>query len=157
MRRVAWFALTTFLLACGAASDLEVIHAVPEHVITVDELAGRVQRSVFEPGLTLSGLRVVGVVVKRPQQCDPEKGPWTCPKGVDARFLLADPGGEPIAMEVLGEGDKLEEGKQYVFWGAAELAPDVPQRWVLRAKVLARVEAAAPPGTEENGTTGYVQ
>lgn len=154
MRRVAWFVLTTFLFACAATSDLEVIHAVPTHVLTVDELSARVQRSQFEPGLVLQGLRVVGVVVKRPLSCDPEKGPWTCPKGVDARFLLADPGGDPIAMEVLGEGDKLEEGKQYVFWGAAELAPDVPQRWVLRAKVLARVEAL-PPSEEQQEPSYY--
>jgi hypothetical protein len=141
MRRVACIVLAAFLFACGAANDLEVIQGVPAHVLTVDELSSRVQRSQYEAGTQLSGLRIVGVIVRRPAPCNPERGPWTCPKGVDARFLLADPGGEPIAMEVLGEGHKLEEGKRYVFWGAAELAPDVPQRWVLRARVLARVEA----------------
>jgi hypothetical protein len=141
MRRVACIVLAAFLFACGAANDLEVIQGVPAHVLTVDELSSRVQRSQYEAGTQLSGLRIVGTIVRRPAPCNPERGPWTCPKGVDARFLLADPGGEPIAMEVLGEGHKLEEGKRYVFWGAAELAPDVPQRWVLRARVLARVEA----------------
>ncbi len=141
MRRVACIVLAAFLFACGAANDLEVIQGVPAHVLTVDELSSRVQRSQYEAGTQLSGLRIVGTIVRRPAPCNPERGPWTCPKGVDARFLLADPGGETIAMEVLGEGHKLEEGKRYVFWGAAELAPDVPQRWVLRARVLARVEA----------------
>ncbi len=141
MRRVACIVLAAFLFACGAANDLEVIQGVPAHVLTVDELSSRVQRSQYEAGTQLSGLRIVGTIVRRPAPCNPERGPWTCPKGIDARFLLADPGGEPIAMEVLGEGHKLEEGKRYVFWGAAELAPDVPQRWVLRARVLARVEA----------------
>jgi hypothetical protein len=139
MRRVACLLSVWLAAACGGSSDLEVIHAVPEHVISVEELASRVQRSYYEP-TQLDGLRVVGIVVKRPRFCDPEKGAWTCPKGIDARFLFSDPGGEPVAVEVLGEGDKLEEGKRYVLWGAAEMAPDVPQRWVLRAKVLARVE-----------------
>jgi hypothetical protein len=131
--------------SCGG-SDLEVIHAVPAHVITVDELVYRVRRSYYEPTVTVDGLRVVGVIVRRPFACDPEKGPWTCPKGLDARFLFADDAGsEPVALEILGEGDKVEVGKRYVFWGSAEMANDVPQRWVLRARVLARVEGLGGP------------
>lgn len=141
MRRVARFLPFWLLVACGGSAELEVIHGVPEHVLSVDELAFRVQRSYYEPTLDLQGLRVVGVVVQRPRFCDPEKGAWTCPKGLEARFLFADPGGsESVAVEILGEGDKVEVGKRYVLWGGAEMAPDVPQRWVLRAKVLARVE-----------------
>ncbi len=142
MRRVASLLLAWAAAACGGSNELEIIHAVPEHVISVDELAFRVERSYYEPATQLEGLRVVGIVVRRPRFCDPEKGAWTCPKGVEARFLFADPGGQPVAVEILGEGDKLEEGKRYVLWGSAEMAPDVPQRWVLRAKVLARVDAA---------------
>jgi hypothetical protein len=137
-------------VGCNGGSEIEVIHAVPEFVLTVGEVSQRVQRAPYELGTELSNVRIVGVVVRAPEPCNPERGPWACPKGADALYWFADgapsteggwlePGGPVIAVEILGGADDVQPGRRYVLWGSAEMAPAVPQRWVFRAKVLAEV------------------
>lgn len=149
--------------SAGGASDIETVSRVPTYVLTVDDLVQRVRRSQADPLVQTQGIRVVGTLVKRGQGCDldaspqqqpiarastnppqaqqPKATPFEC-KAADAAFIFADPDGSGRGMAVLlSDADaSIVEGERYVLGGSVEVAPDIPQRWVLRGTVLARVK-----------------
>ncbi|NUP10949.1 MAG: hypothetical protein HOW73_33300 [Polyangiaceae bacterium] len=66
--------------------------------------------------------------------------PSDCSKGDAAHvFATSREGGQKIHV-VLNETAPLEVGATYVLSGTAEMAPNVPGRWLFRGQLLARVE-----------------
>ena len=133
-------------LACGGGvgGSLEVLTAVPAHVLTVEDLASRIRRAPYELGTRLGAVRVVGVLVGSPVACPP--GLLTCAAGDQARYRIADyPGGSEVAVEIVSaEAAEVTIGRRYVFYGSAESRPDSSRRWVLVAQVHAEVRQVAP-------------
>jgi len=125
----------------AARLDLEVIHRVPVHVLTVDDLIERVRRSPSELGVQTGGVRVVGVLSRRAMPCDPAY-PTSCAQGIEGkhRFRAShDPAAAQVSVVLSGLQFELVEGETYVLEGTVDVALDVPERWILRAEVLAAV------------------
>lgn len=142
MRFVFLLLLTTVMFACGSsAHEIETISRVPVWVLTVDDLSDRVRRSPQEVGVETAGQRVVGVLSQLPATCDshfPEK----CGMGAPSRYRFRgswDPTSREISVVVSNLEAPLEIGQTYVLYGTVNVAPEVPERWELRAVVLARV------------------
>lgn len=143
MRFVHLLLLSLAMLSCGgsATGEIETISRVPVWVLTVDDLSERVRRSPQEVGVETGGLRVVGVLGQLPSQCDP-RNPASCGLGATTRYRFRsswEPGAREISVVLSNLEAPLELGQTYVLYGTVNVAPDVPERWELRAVVLARV------------------
>lgn len=135
------------LLGCGASGpELETIRVVPPYVLTLGELVQRVRRAPDELGVRTQGVQVVGVLLKRGRPCDLGASPQLSGCSVSqAVSLFADvtEGQEQPRSRVavmITSDEPLEEGRRYVLDGSVEIAQELPDRWLLRAQVLARVE-----------------
>jgi hypothetical protein len=127
MRRwVDVFRLGVVLLAgCGGGPpEIEEIPRVPAYVLTPDDLRGRVGRLRSEIGVATEGVLVHGRFTRVCGESEP-----SCV----AEFTL---GGKPIPVVVV---EPVQEGRHYVLRGAVVAEAKVPDRWVLRANVLAVV------------------
>ncbi len=136
-------ALALMLSACGTSSagEIETIGRVPEWVLTVDDLSERVRRSPQEVGVETGGLRVVGVLTQLPAACD-SRNPAACGLGAATRYRFRsswEQGAPEMSVVVSNLEAPLEVGQTYVLYGTVNVAPEVPERWELRAVVLARV------------------
>lgn len=131
-------------LGCAAQTspDLEVITGVPGYVLTVQDLVDRVARSPRELGVQTRGVKVQGVLERRGALCAaPSKRGATDPscgaiRAERHRFGDGQGGSIPLVLE---DGVPVIEGRRYVLDGAVEVAPDEPERWLFRARVLAEV------------------
>lgn len=142
--------LALLALSCsGCASsggELETIRAVPPYVLTVGDLVQRVRRAPDELGVRTQGVQVVGVLLKQGRPCDVRLAPGLAGCSVaETASIFADASGGTVdrrarVFVVLSSAQPLEEGSRYVLDGSVEIATDLPERWVLRAQVLARVE-----------------
>ncbi len=141
---------TSLASGCGTTTGFEVIHAVPSYVLTVDDLVARVHRSPRELGVRTEGVQVVGVLVRKGLPCDVASfgavaRPEACtgPENANVFSSSRDPGaGASMSVLLYGADANVVEGEVYVLAGSVEVAPSMPDRWALRAQVLARV---APP------------
>lgn len=141
--RIASVSICGFLLGCGRSSvgEIETISRVPVWVLTVDDLNERVRRSPQEVGVETAGQRVVGVLTQTPVACD-TRFPVTCKPGAATRYRFRsswEPGSREMSAVLSNLDGPLEIGQTYVLYGTVNVAPDVPERWELRAVVLARV------------------
>jgi hypothetical protein len=83
----------------------------------------------------------VGVLTQLPAPCDP-RNPAACGLGATTRYRFRgswEPGAREISVVVSNLEAPLEIGQTYVLYGTVNVAPEVPERWELRAVVLARV------------------
>lgn len=143
MRFISLALLALLAVACGGSSfgEIETISRVPVWVLTVDDLNERVRRSPQEVGVETAGQRVVGVLVQLPLACD-SRFPATCKPGVATRYRFRstwEPGSREMSVVVSNLEAPLEIGQTYVLYGTVNVAPEVPERWEMRAVVLARV------------------
>lgn len=144
--RVVTLLLASALAASSCAAqtspDLEVISRVPGFVLTVEDLRARIQRAPRELGVQTAGVRVHGILTLRGELCSPAPGARVadprCGADRKKRHRFGDPGGAEISL-VLVDGVPVVEGRHYVLDGEVELAPDEPERWLFRGRVLAEV------------------
>jgi hypothetical protein len=114
-------------IRCGSGGpELEVIPRVPSYVLTPDDLRGRVGRVGSELGVATEGVLVHGRFTR---VCEAGAAP-----GCVAELELE--GGRPIGVVV---SEPVERGRHYVLRGAVVAEPRVPDRWILRADVVAVV------------------
>lgn len=128
--------------AAQTSPDLEVVAHVPGYVLTVQDLVDRVARSPRELGVQTRGVKIQGQLERRGVLCAaPAKPGATDPRcgAVRAeRHRFGDGQGRSIPL-VLEDGVPVIEGRRYVLDGAVEVAPDEPERWLFRGRVLAEV------------------
>lgn len=140
---LALFALIS--LGCGSPGvEVETVRAVPTYVLTVGDLVQRVRRAPIELGVRTQGVQVVGVLLKLGRPCDVRLNLAGC-SAVDSVSVFADVRDGVVDRRtrmsvMITSPEPLEEGGRYVLDGSVEVATDLPERWVLRAQVLARVE-----------------
>ena len=85
--------------------------------------------------------RVVGVLTQLPAACD-SRNPAACGLGAATRYRFRsswEQGAPEMSVVVSNLEAPLEVGQTYVLYGTVNVAPEVPERWELRAVVLARV------------------
>ncbi len=130
LRTIAIIVLALCFVGCSAAvrEPVEVIAAVPEHVLTAAEVRARMRRLGGELGVGTEGLLVEGQCVS---VCA-ERSPGGCV------VRLGDPEARPIPV-LLTDERELEPGKRYVLRGSVRAEPRIKERWVFIGSVMAEV------------------